>query len=242
MAYLPITLGIARAPAKGAQASAKKKGRSQNGTPSSSSGKITPELKKQVLERDGYACQYCGFESKKYQEVQPRNNNPADMTLANLATACIFCHQCFNLDTVGAMTSGTLIWLPEISQADLHHVARAVYVGRISQGPVADAARKTHEILMARREEASKRIGTDNPYILSTVLRDYLNDDAYAQREKKLRGVRLLPIDRRLIKEADLEFNQFPQILAYWRSKDGPFGGKIPGQWLSIYQDVVKAA
>lgn len=244
MAYLPITLGISRAVPLRAGASGKGKRGGQAAAPPPSPGtkKIPAELKKQVLERDGYACQYCGFESRKYQEVHTKNNNPADHSLDNLVTACLFCHQCFHLEDVGDMTSGTLIWLPDISQADLHHIARAIYVGRISQGPVADAARKTHDILMARREDAVRRLGTDNPYILSTVLRDYLGDAAYALREKKLKGIRLLPLDRRLIKEAELEFNQFPQILAYWRSKDGPFGGKIPGQWLSIYQDVVKAA
>jgi intracellular multiplication protein IcmJ len=47
--------------------------------------------------------------------------------------------------------------------------------------------------------------------------------------------LRLFPLDRRIIREADLEFNQFPQILAYWRSKDGPFGKLQPKQWVDIY-------
>ena len=61
-------------------------------------------------------------------------------------------------------------------------------------------------------------------------------------RKKKLDGVRIFPLDRRIIKEAELEFNQFPQILAYWRSKAGPFGGKAPTQWISLYQDLANAA
>lgn len=159
-----------------------------------------------------------------------------------MSTTCIFCNQCFNLDQVSIMRSGVLLWLPEIKQADLHHIARAVYVARISQGPIAEAARKSLDALMTRRDAVRARIGTDDPYILATVLKDYLTDSHYTNRDKKIDGVRLFPLDRRIIKEADLEFNQFPQILAYWRSKDGPFGGKTPQKWFDIYHQIQDAA
>lgn len=140
------------------------------------------------------------------------------------------------------MRSGMLLWLPEVEQYRLHHIARAIYVARISQGPVAEAARQALDAIMERREEAKRRISTDDPYILSTVLKDYLGPKHYAARKKKLAGIRLFPLDRRIIKEAELEFNQFPQILAYWRSKNGPFGGKVPQQWISIYQEIAAKA
>ena len=134
------------------------------------------------------------------------------------------------------MRSGILIWLPEIPQAELHHIARALYVARISQGPMADAARRALETLTKRREDVKSRLGTDDPYILASVLRDYISNGAYNNRAAKLDGIRLFPQDRRIIREADLEFNQFPQILAYWRSKDGPFGGKLPKNWVDVYR------
>ena len=137
------------------------------------------------------------------------------------------------------MRSGALIWLPEIPQHQLHNIARAIYVARISQGPVAEAARKVLDMIMDRRKEAKRRVQTDDPHILSTVLSDYLSYKHYHQRTKKLEGLRLFPLDRRIKNEAGLEFNQFPQILAYWRSKDGPFGGQSPPQWISIYQKAV---
>ena len=200
---------------------------------------ISNEIKQKVFERDNHCCKYCGFTSKKYQDVRHINQDIFDNREENLETVCIFCHQCFNLEKVSEMKSGTLIWMPEISQTDLHHIARSIYVARISQGPVSEAARKCHDIVMSRREEAKKRLNTDDPYILSMILRDYLGPKAYKKRGEKLNGIRLLPLDRRIIKEADLEFNQFPQILAYWRSKDGPFGGKAPPQWISIYQNLL---
>jgi intracellular multiplication protein IcmJ len=96
-------------------------------------------------------------------------------------------------------------------------------------------------MLMQRREEVRKRLGTDDPFILAAVLKDYISDKAYEAREAKLEGIRLFPLDRRIIKEADLEFNQFPQILAYWRAKDGPFGGMVPRQWIDLYRDITPA-
>ena len=200
--------------------------------------KLDKEVREKIFERDNHTCQCCGFKAEKYQDIIFLNSNPTDRSEGNLATACIFCHQCFNLEDVGIMKSGVLVWLPEIEQTTLHHIARAIYVARIAQGPISDTARKTLDILMDRKEEAQKRLGTDKPDILASVMRDYLGERHYAARVDKLEGIRLFPLDRRIIKEADLEFNQFPQILAYWRSKNGPFGGKTPQTWPAIYKEI----
>lgn len=132
--------------------------------------------------------------------------------------------------------------MPEIDQATLNHIARAVYIARVSQGPMADAARRLLDIVMTRREDVKRRLSTDDPFVLATVMRDFLTTKHYADRDVRLDGVRLFPLDRRMVKEGDLEFNQFPQILAFWRSKDGPFGGKLPAQWLEFYKDMVRTA
>lgn len=203
---------------------------------------MTPEIKKAVFDRDDHTCACCGFRSQKYQEIHFLDQDTSHLSMDNMVTTCIFCHQSFNLDQASAMRSAVLIWLPEVSQVDLHHIMRAVYVARISQGPMAEAARATLDSLMARREEARRRIGTDDVFVLSTVMRDFLTSRYYADREDKLDGIRLLPLDRRLIREADLEFNQFPQILAFWRSKEGPFGAKAPTLWLNLYKDALDKA
>ena len=136
------------------------------------------------------------------------------------------------------MKSGTLIWMPEMTQAQIHHLARSIYVARITQGPMAEIARNALEMIMKRREEALKRIKTDDPKILSTVLKDYITKAAYDKRHEKLDGIRLFPLDRRTVKEGELEFNQFPQILAYWRSKDGPFAALNPNDWIGHYAEL----
>lgn len=193
------------------------------------------DLRQKVFAKDDHTCRFCGFKSGKYQDIVAADQNKTNLHLDNLLTACIFCHQCFDLEKVSKMRSGVLIWLPEMEQADLNHLARAIYVSRISQGTMAETAKSALEKIMGRREEAKTRLHTDDPYILSIVMKDFLGPKQYAERDRKLEGIRVFPLDRRIIKEGDLEFNQFPQILAYWRSKDGPFGGKAPSHWKEFY-------
>lgn len=201
------------------------------------------DIRKAVLARDEDTCRYCGFQARKYQEInyigpkkdQAQQDKPS---ADHYATACTFCHQSFHIERIDRMQSGAVIWLPEIGQAALNHMCRAIYVARISQGPMADAARDALEALMARKEEAVNRLGTDSPRMLATVLRDFFEAEEYKNRLTKLKGFRILPLDRRIIREGDLEFNQFPQMLAYWRSKDGPFGDTPPRKWAGLFYEL----
>ena len=206
--------------------------------------KIPEDLKNEILTRDDHTCRYCGFQAKKYQEVSFIGGGPKGGGAEHYATSCSFCHQCLHLEKIERMQSGAVIWLPEIGQAALHHICRAIYVARISRGPMADAARDAMEALLSRKEEAVSRLGTDSPKILATVLQDFFETNEYKERLNKLKGFRILPLDRRIIREGELEFNQFPQVLAYWRSKDGPFGEIPPRTWGDIFfrvQEKIKA-
>ena len=187
--------------------------------------------RQKILERDDHTCRFCGFRAEKYQMIHHKNGFTDDFTPDNCLTACVFCHQCFDLAGVQEMGSGMLIWLPEIGQAALHHIMRALYVARITKGPAGETARGALDILINRGSEARKRLGTDNPDALAIVMKDFLSHKAYARAIKKIKGIRLLPLDKRMVIEDDLEFNQFPQILAYWRSKNGPFHGLKPEDW-----------
>lgn len=203
--------------------------------------KVSDELRAQVLSRDNNSCRYCGFECKKYQDIQYVGKTDKVSGPDDYVTACSFCYQCMHIDKIEQMGSGALIWLPEIGQAALNHLCRSIYVARISQGPMADAARDAMESLLARKAEAVARLGTDSPRVLATVLQDFLELREYKNRLSKLKGFRILPLDRRIIREGELEFNQFPQVLAYWRSKDGPFGETPPRRWVKVFYDT-KAA
>lgn len=198
---------------------------------------VDDAFRSKVFERDQNSCQYCGFIAEKYQQIHFTGNDASKQSVDDYVTACVFCHQCFYLDRISVMQSGTVIWLPEIGQAALNHICRAIYIARITQGAMADAAREILDVLMSRKEESSHRLGTDDPRILASVLQDFLESKEYKVRSSKLKGFRVLPLDRRIIREGELEYNQFPQVLAYWRSKNGPFGPVPPRSWTKLFFD-----
>ena len=188
-------------------------------------GTNNQSLKNAMWSRGGNTCHFCGLKAGKYMEiVGPSSAARMD----KMRVACIFCAQVSSLDVVSTQKSGVLMHLPEFGQAELNAYARIIYVCRISQAAPADAARRILERLMTRREAARERFGTDDPYNLAAMFAGCKNQDEQSALLERLAGIRVFPLDRRIIKEGDLEFNQFPQILAYWRSKDGPFGGLAP--------------
>jgi len=197
------------------------------------------EDKKKILERDDCTCQFCGFRSEKYQEVFHINGFEDDFRDKNCLTACPFCYQCFYLDKVSEMRSGILIWLPEISQKDLNILMRGLYAGRLVKGGIGEAANKMIEALMNRREEATKRLGSDDPATLAIIFKDFLTEKHYQFAPKITEGIRLLPRDKRMVMEDDLEFNKFPQILTYWRSKNGPMADFTPDTMFSKFSSLI---
>ncbi len=50
------------------------------------------KLRKKILERDEYACQYCGFKSQKYQIVHHIDGNPQNNSDDNLVVICQMCN------------------------------------------------------------------------------------------------------------------------------------------------------
>ncbi|RLU01744.1 MAG: type IV secretion protein DotN [Ketobacter sp.] len=202
---------------------------------------LPKEFIDRMLLKEMYTCHFCGFTSRKYQEVVVRNGQ--EWHLDNVKAACVFCAQGFTIDWVANMRSGVLLHLPKISQNELNHLLKVIYVFRISQGDHANKARDILDLLMKSREQAKKLLSSDDPYELAKRLRIPLSEYSSKKLKETLSEIRLLPLDRRIIKEADLEFNQFPQILAYWRSKDGPLRGgvnRFSHEQLDVYIDRLK--
>ncbi len=186
---------------------------------------LSKELREAIYKRDFGVCAFCGFHSNKYQEVLLQNGK--SWLLDNAVTACIFCAQCLAIDNVKQMRSGVLVYLPELSQQKINNTLKIIYVCRISQGDNADKAKSLLDLLVSRRKQAETRL-TDDPEVLVQKFSEARSESELQKLSRAIANFRLLSLDRRIIKEADLEFNQFPQILAFWRCKDGPFGGMTP--------------
>jgi intracellular multiplication protein IcmJ len=181
-----------------------------------------------AMQRDGFSCRCCGFTSRKYQRVVPYSADTSAKGMNSFITVCTSCERCLALEQTGLIGGGTLIWLPELSQAELNHVVRALYVARSSNDKtLAAAATRTLDVLMARKSEAKKRLGTDDPLVLATALQEIVDETSYAARVERLEGIRLLASDRYLVRQRTGDIDMFPAMLAYWVSAEGPFG-EIP--------------
>ena len=234
---LPLTLRLG----------ARSRIRSKSVYGTTASGGVTPALRAAVVARDQHTCWGCGFTSLRHQDLVVISGEPRDID--NIVTACPFCSQCVEIERVAQMRSGVLIWLPELDQAAVHHVARDVYRARLSQDNEASSrARRALDRLIAplrtadgpqtRRAAAVNRLGFDDP----AVLAEALGDEERTGAPVDLHGIRLWPLDRRIMREGFVEFNQFPMILAYWRSEDGPFAGTPGFPWLTKLESALQAA
>lgn len=192
-----------------------------------------------IFSRDFDTCQFCGFRSKKYQNIIAENG--FDWVPQNLFTVCVSCSSCLMLEMVDTWESGVLIWLPELSQATLNRVIPTVHVLRIRSDATADKARQAVERLNGRRQLASNLLGSDKPSFLARMIGDCETTEEWYELRKKIDGIRLLPRDRRIIREADLEFNQYPQIQAYWRSKNGPLSVEHLSEQTSVLDSLMDA-
>jgi hypothetical protein len=91
---------------------------------------------------------------------------------------------------------------------------------------------------MARRTEAKKRLGSDDPLVLATVLHENLTNDEYTKAIPKLEGVRLMPLDKHMVRSKNGDVNGFPQIVRFWRSPQGPFGQTPTNTWKDLLTKV----
>ena len=191
-----------------------------------------------VLRRDRFSCRFCDFQSRKYQRVVPhaRAGSPP------FATACIFCEQCLCLERTGTTGAGVLIWLPEITQAALNHIVRAIYIGRLEgkkTPQIPELATRALDALTARRADAKKRLGSDDPMLLATLLYESLTQDERQQAVAKLDGIRLLPSDKYLVRSSKGDVDHFPRMAKYWCSPEGPYGHMPVAQWADLFKKAV---
>ena len=210
MSFLPLTLGVGR--------------------PSGIGGALKPPTKAEaaaLLKRDDFTCRFCGFRATQFQRLVP--------TKEGYVTACGFCEQVLSLERAGLMGGGVLIWLPEITQVQLNHIARAIYVARADEGSaMADVATRALDALMLRRTDAKKRLGSDDPLLLATIMHENLNDAERDAVAEKLGGIRLMPLDKYIVRTKTGDTNGFPRILKFWRSPEGPFGALPTGEWQAL--------
>lgn len=207
-------------------------------------------VRKSALDRDNHTCRFCGFRSLHWQEVHHLNDDHADNRKENLITTCPYCHMCQHIGLAGSHKEAVLIYLPQISQADLHHIVRTAQIAeraldiirsdQRSAPPLirqhreaADVAKAVLAALRSRTDGAEKRILTCDPAEIGNVMK-MLPDDAYARRDNSLRGIRLLPLGKRAKGHEDVMLKH----LDSWMGTGGPYSLLKPNAWLGVLKAV----
>lgn len=164
------------------------------------------ELKKRVLQRDSHTCRYCGFFAKEFQDVVNIDQNYKNNHIDNLATTCCFCAQCFFLDAVGldAHSGGNIIYLPEISQADLNNFCRVLYCSFDKESAYKGKLQAVYMSLKDRTKEVVNCFGPDasDPRVFGQGLLDAALKKEQLQHEV-LRHLRLLPSKKAFLPQID---------------------------------------
>ena len=160
------------------------------------SSKEFKSIRKEILQENKYACHYCGFQSKKFQEVHHLNDDHSDNSKSNLVVACPLCHSCNHIGLASIQDKGCLVYIDPklgITQEMLNHIVRTLWVMEKSDDKL---KRLTAISIMSRlykqSHAARKLIGSSEPEALAQVMLE-MSDKEYKSRSKKIKGMYLLP-------------------------------------------------
>lgn len=148
-----------------------------------------------VLQRDNFTCQFCGFQARDYQEVVNLDNDYGNNKLSNLVTSCIFCAQCFFLESVGTgdFGGGSLIYLPEMTQTEINSLCHVLFCAIANDTGYKESAQAIYRSLKFRSQMVEKKFseGAEQPSVFGQLLIDANMNDV--EGGDLLQDMRLLP-------------------------------------------------
>ena len=150
-----------------------------------------------VFKRDNYACRYCGFKATKHQEIHHVDGDHHNHEATNLLTVCNLCHQVHHLGMSGARNAGVIAALPELTQVEVNHIARACFVAqRLGERDTGDRLTGLYALLQARSDGLKSAFNHDisSPLLLAELLASW-DDERYAARDGALAALRLVPTE-----------------------------------------------
>lgn len=151
---------------------------------------------KRVYERDNYTCQYCGFQARQHQEIVNIDGNYLNNKINNLITSCCFCSQCLFLESLGLdeMGGGQLVYLPEMTQADLNSFCHVLFCAMGNGTGYQDTSQSIYRSLKFRSQPIENKFGsgTSNPAVFGQLLMEYQAKGTPAEIDI-LTELRLLP-------------------------------------------------
>lgn len=144
-----------------------------------SARKVDPKFssfENKVFQRDGYTCQFCGFQAKLYQDVINIDGNYANNKIENMVTSCCFCAQCFFIESVGVggYGGGTLVYVPELTQSQINSMCHVLFCAITNDTGYKASAQTIYRSLKFRAQLVEDKFGegTSDPAILGHLLID----------------------------------------------------------------------
>lgn len=116
---------------------------------------LSPEMKElrpQVLKRDKYTCHFCDWRSKYFMEIHHLDHNHKNNKLANLVTACPFCHKANHLVITGILKTGKIIFLPELTQEELNNFCINLFMAAKANDMFKQSVKAIYGELLARAD------------------------------------------------------------------------------------------
>ena len=164
-------------------------------------------IAEKIFKRDNYTCYYCDFKTPKVNlEVINLDNNYQNNTPTNLATACPLCAQCFFLESIGTgeFGGGFLIYLPEISQAQLNALCNQSFLEIQKRTAQSEAAEGVLRDLRFRMSDVDKLFGDgmSDPSRFGSLM--LIANFSQEKVRKILSPLRLLPVRSRFSHFIDL--------------------------------------
>lgn len=156
------------------------------------------KLSSRIFTRDVYACQFCGFQAKEYQELINLNHDYSNNQANNVVTSCVFCAQCHFLESVGQgdFGGGTLIYLPEVSQNQLNSLCHVLFCAMINDTAYRVTAQSIYRSLKFRSQVVDEVFGEgmSAPATFGQLLIDYQENQGKPEHVTAwMQKLRLLP-------------------------------------------------
>ena len=149
-----------------------------------------------IFQRDNYTCRFCGFQARFFQEIINLDGNYTNNALPNLVTSCCFCSQCFFIESVGVggYGGGTLIYVPEMVQAELNSLCHVLFCAITNDTGYKGSAQNIYRSLKFRSQNIEEKFGegTSDPAIFGQLMIDagVTQEETRAQ---LLKNILLLP-------------------------------------------------
>ena len=154
------------------------------------------DFAKRVKKRDFDTCKFCGFTADEGMSIVNLDHNYSNNVASNLVTACPLCTQCRFIEHIGVgdENGGVLIYLPEMSQADLNGLVHALFCAIANATMHENSAQSLYNSLRLRAKVVEKAFGEgrSDPRVFGKMVINTPTNDSKSLHEHVLKDLRVL--------------------------------------------------